>query len=85
MSSAQESKLPFIILIPFALIVLAIAWQSGAPSAPQMPGVSLPVAPVVTAPVAAPAAAPAPAATEAAPAAPTEAPAAEAATQENWE
>ncbi|HVJ65068.1 MAG TPA: hypothetical protein VM901_07430 [Bdellovibrionota bacterium] len=84
MSSAQESKLPFIILIPFVLLVLAIAWQAGAPSTPQMPGVSLPVAPVVSAPVvAAPAAAPA--AGEAAPAAPTEAPAAESAAQENWE
>ena len=51
MSSAQESKLPFFILIPFVVVVLALAYRAGAPTEPLMPGVGRPVVPVISAPV----------------------------------
>lgn len=46
MSSAQESKIPFIILIPFVIVVFMVAMHSGSPQKPDMPGVVIPAAPV---------------------------------------
>jgi hypothetical protein len=50
MTSSQDSKIPFIILIPFVAVVLLFAFRSGAPKDPVMPGVVRPLAPVVVAP-----------------------------------
>lgn len=81
MSSGQESKIPFIILIPFVVVVFMLAMRSGAPSTPVMPGVVIAAAPVVVAPVAEVKSVPSPETPAVAPAAPatTEAPA-----EESW-
>lgn len=47
MNAVRESKIPFVILLPFLGVVFVLSLKSGAPTEPSMPGVVRPEAPKV--------------------------------------